>query len=96
MLTIDPMHNLYLGSGKHMLHLWLDHDLLSTSHFQPIQKCVDSPVVPSDVGRIPQKIERRFFRIYNWSVQELDHFFSISSLYGVWQDSILSAGNVLF
>ena len=32
MLTIDPMHNLYLGSGKHMLHLWLEHDLLSSSH----------------------------------------------------------------
>lgn len=60
-----------------MLHLWLEHGVLSTSQFQQIQKCVDSLVVPSDVGRISQKIEGGF------SGFTADQFFYIPSLYGV-------------
>lgn len=60
MLIVDPMHNLFLGSGKHILHLWLEHGHISHSHFQVIQELVDSFIVPSDVGRIPRKIEANF------------------------------------
>ena len=60
MLIIDPMHNLLLGTGKHMLSIWLEHRLLSPSQFQQLQECVDSFVVPSDMGRIPRKIETGF------------------------------------
>ena len=60
MLIIDPMHNIFLGTGKHMLSIWLEHRLLSPSQFQQIQECVDSFVVPSDMGRIPRKIETGF------------------------------------
>ena len=52
MLIIDPMHNLFLGTGKRMLNIWLESRLLSSSQFRQTQECVDSFIMPSDVGRI--------------------------------------------
>ena len=57
MLVIDLIHNLFLGSGKHMLHLRIQHGLI---HYQPIQQWVDDMIVPSDVRRISHKIASGF------------------------------------
>lgn len=60
MSAVDPMHNVFSGSGKHMLHLWKDGDLVTDQHYSLIQNHISSFVVPSDVGRIPRKIETGF------------------------------------
>lgn len=60
MLAVDPMHSVFLGRGKHMLHLWKDGDLVTDQHYSLIQNHISSFVVPSDVGRIPRKIETGF------------------------------------
>ena len=49
-LTIDPMHNLFLETGKRMLSLWIEWKLLTSTHFDRIQQFVDNMVVPSDIG----------------------------------------------
>lgn len=98
MLIVDPMHSLFLGSGKHMLQIWLKQGLLTPSHFEQIQECVDSFFVPSDVGRIPRKIETGFSgytadQFKNWIT-----IFSILSLFGIlsgqhlecWQHFVLA------
>ena len=77
----DPMHNLFLGSGKHMLQLWIENGLLTFSNFKQIQQCIDSFVVPSDVGRIPRKIKTVFSgftadQFKNWIIT-----FSIPALF---------------
>ena len=56
MLTIDPMHNLFLGTGKHLLQFWLDKEIINRSQYSSIQTYVDQMVVPADVGRTPFKI----------------------------------------
>jgi hypothetical protein len=33
MLCIDPMHNLFLGTGKRMLSIWIKDDWISKSNF---------------------------------------------------------------
>ena len=33
MLSIDPMHNLFLGTGKHILQLWLSLGIINSRHF---------------------------------------------------------------
>ena len=83
MLVVDPMHNLFLGSGKHLLRIWLEKNLISSSNFSQIQECVDKFVVPSDIGRLPRKIETGFSgftadQFKNWIV-----FFSIPALYNI-------------
>ena len=67
-LCIDPMHNLFLGTGKHMISLWIEEGWLTKRHFKTIQQFTDSLVLPSDVGRIPHKIESGFssFKADQW------------------------------
>ena len=50
MLCIDPMHNLFLGTGKHMLSIWIGQGWLNKKPFVSIQKFVDELIVPSDIG----------------------------------------------
>lgn len=83
MLTVDPMHNLFLGSGKHMLQLWIQNFLLSSSHFKQIQQCIDDFIVPSDVGRIPRKIETGFSGFTADQFKKWIVIFSIPALFGV-------------
>ncbi len=60
MCVIDPMHNLLLGTAKHMLSVWKDLNLLTNVHLQEIQTKVDKFVTPDDIGRIPTKIASGF------------------------------------
>ena len=83
MLIVDPMHNLFLGSGKHMLNIWLEHNILSPSQFQQIQECVDSFAVPSDMGRIPRKIKTGFSSFTADQFKNWITVFSIPALYAI-------------
>lgn len=60
MLCIDVIHNLFLGTGKRMLSIWIEQNYLNNSHFLSIQEFIDAMTVPSDIGRIPSKIASRF------------------------------------
>ena len=55
--VIDPMHNLFLGTAKHLMSIWKDQEMISKSQFQHIQKKVEMMNIPLDIGRIPYKIE---------------------------------------
>ena len=57
---IDPMHNLLLGTAKHVMHLWIKIGIISPKQFDEIQQSVDSFSVPSDIGRITYKISSGF------------------------------------
>ena len=58
--VIDPMHNLLLGTAKHMLNVWVSSGVITKSHFTSIQNMVDGFVTPPDLGRIPSKIYSGF------------------------------------
>ena len=60
MCVIDPMHNLLLGTAKHMLSVWKDLDLITNVHLKNIQEKVDNFITPDDIGRIPSKIASGF------------------------------------
>ena len=42
MCVVDPMHNLLLGTAKHMLELWKSLGILSSKQYDEIQDRVDS------------------------------------------------------
>ena len=83
MHVIDPMHNLYLGTGKHMINTWIKHGSLTASHFPEIQAFVDTLVVPSDVGRIPRKIESGFCGFKADQFKNWITIFSIPALFDI-------------
>ena len=58
---IDPMHNLFLGTAKHMVkNIWLPKKILKTAEMKSIQELIDKMKVPSNIGRIPNKIATSF------------------------------------
>ena len=88
MLIIDPMHNLFLGTAKRMKTIWMDNQqpLLTHAQIQTIQDRVNDMHVPSDIGRIPRKVETKFSgftadQYKNWVI-----LYSIPCLYGVLAD----------
>ena len=68
MCIVDPMHNLLLGSAKHMMNVWKELKLITDKHLEAIQEKVDSFCTPEDVGRIPTKILSGFsgFKAEQW------------------------------
>ena len=53
MAVIDPMHNLYIGTAKHIINIWIKQGLITNADLKVIQDRVDSIQLPSYVGRIP-------------------------------------------
>ena len=83
MLSIDPMHNLFLGTGRHMLHLWLSLGIVNTNHFSLIQEFLDGMVVPSDIGRIPHKVSTGFSGFTAEQFKNWITIYSIPALHGI-------------
>ncbi len=46
MCVIDPMHNLLLGTAKHMVRIWKERELIKQNQFEEIQSLVDSLWIP--------------------------------------------------
>ena len=55
MTIIDLMHNLYLGSAKRLITVWIEHGLITKADRNLIQSRVNSVTTPHYVGRIPNK-----------------------------------------
>ena len=82
MCVIDPMHNLFLGSAKKMIHIWKEDEIMLPSNFAGIQEKVDSFVTPKGLGRLPFKIASGFsgFTAEQWKNWTL--YFSLFALKG--------------
>ena len=70
---IDPLHNLFLGTAKRLVHHWIEIGILSNSTLKIIQVRVDNFNTPSTVGRIPRKIQSGFSNMTadewkNWTI----------------------------
>lgn len=84
MLVVDPMHNLFLGSAKHVLkQVWLENSIIDPDLHEIIQERIDKCVVPSDIGRIPFKVISGFSsftadQFKNWVI-----YYSLISLHGI-------------
>src|SRR6266511_2885058 len=56
-LIVDPMHCLFLGIAKCIVtRLWIEENRLTTKHLEIMQEWANKIKVPSDIGRIPNKI----------------------------------------
>ena len=56
MTPIDPMHNLFLGTAKHMINVWKNMVLLDDETCKIIQDRIQPFHCPSDVGIIATKV----------------------------------------
>ena len=58
----DPMHNLFLGTGKKVMEVWLSHasNVLSKKDFKAIEQAIQEFVIPDGVGCLPLNITAHF------------------------------------
>ena len=54
------MHNLFLGTGKHMLGVRVETDILTKKSLLLLGKRMHSFIVPDGVGRLPTNIGSTF------------------------------------
>ena len=81
MLTVDPMHNLFLGTVKHLMkNVWITNGIPTPSKLIHIQECMH---VPPDVGRIPYKVESGFSGFTADQLKNWVTIYSIPALYGI-------------
>ena len=68
-VAIDIMHNLFLGTAKHMFSVWVDMGLLSKPTLQLIDQMASKFVVPGNIGRLPVNISSNYssFKAAQWS-----------------------------
>lgn len=83
MCIIDPMHNLFLGTGKQLIRVWQEKGVLLENQFSKIQQLVDRVEVPSDLGRIPRKIASKFSGFTADQMKNLILYFSILAFYDI-------------
>lgn len=70
---IDPMHNLLLGTAKHVMKTWMVKGIVASKDLQLLEERVSKLQCPYDVGRIPLKISSGFYNFtadqwLNWTV----------------------------
>lgn len=78
---VDPLHNMYLGTAKHILKsTWLR--TLSDRDLRLIQSRVDQTLVSGDIGRIPRKIASNFSTFTGDQWKNWTNLFSLIVLRG--------------
>jgi len=98
---IDPMHNLFTGTAKHIMkNVWLDTEapLLNKNHLNAIQVKIDKVKAPSSVGRMPKKIANSYggFTADQW--KNFTILYSVFALWNIlpapdlqlWQDFVMA------
>ena len=50
------MHNLFLGTGKHVFNLWISDNLISKEELVEIDNNSEPFIVPNNIGRLPTHI----------------------------------------
>jgi len=58
--VVDPMHNIYLGTAKHVMHIWQNKGILRNNDFDGMENTVSNITMPNDLGRISLKIRSSF------------------------------------
>lgn len=58
--VVDPMHNLFLGTAKYCLELWIKNNILSHDDVLKIEEKMSHFAAPHSVGRLPLKISSGF------------------------------------
>lgn len=83
-LPVDPMHNLFIGIAALIVkRLWLGHGKITLEDLTKIQKHMNNIHPPSEIGRIPHKIDiGKGFS--NLTANEWKNFFLIYARVVLW------------
>ena len=58
--AIDPMHNLFLGTAKHVFKLWTKKNFLTKKDLKVLEERIHSFDVGTGIGRLPHRIASNY------------------------------------
>jgi hypothetical protein len=58
--SIDPMHNLFLGTAKYIFKHWVAEGILNKKDLERLETRIDGLKVPVDIGRLPKIISSNY------------------------------------
>ena len=66
--VVDVMHNVFLGTAKHMFKVWLQLELLTLANLEEIERRVKLFHIPNSVRRLPINIASNYggFKAVQW------------------------------
>ena len=59
-VSIDVMHNLYLGTAKHCVAVWIEKEILTKISLKSIEQKINLFRLPTGIGRIPSGISSAY------------------------------------
>jgi hypothetical protein len=84
-ITVDPMHCLFLGIAKWIVkRIWIDEGILTSNSLNKVQKMMNEFQIPSDLGRIPGKINVGE-GFSNFTADQWRIFFTIYATVSLWE-----------
>ena len=83
MILIDPMHNLFLGSAKYMIHnVFLKQGFLDKRDIDVIHQRIEKVILPANLGRMPTQIDTKAtFTAEQWKNWTI--YFSVYCLHDI-------------
>ena len=72
--VVDPMHNLFLGTAKKMIDIWVKREKMNKKTFPKIDEIIATAFsVPGDVGRVPNHFASNWgcFTAHQWMMWTL-------------------------
>ena len=87
--TVDPMHNLFLGTAKYVFKLWDKQGVIGKEEMKQLEKRIEQMDVPTDMGRLSKKISSNYgsYTAEQWKNWTL--IYSMYALKGVIEDNHL-------
>ena len=58
--VIDPMHNLFLGTAKHVMEIWLNKSILNSSSLEKFRKKLMQFMFQQTLAEFQEKSQSRF------------------------------------
>ena len=78
--SIDPMHNLFLGTTKHIFKHWVAEGILDKKDLQTLESRIEGLEVPVDIGRLPKVISSNYD---SYTAEQWKNWTLVYSLYAL-------------
>jgi hypothetical protein len=78
--SIDPMHNLFLGTAKFIFKHWVREGILNKKDLETLESRIDGLEVPVDIGRLPKVISSNYG---SYTAEQWKNWTLIYSLYAL-------------
>ena len=87
--SIDPMHNLFLGTAKYQFKIWVSEGHLNATQLKTIETRIENMEVPADIGRLPKQISSNYGSYTGEQWKNWTLIYSLFALKGVLNDQQL-------